>query len=144
MKKTLTTLALAGLSLIVMETPTSSSNVEKSSAKKVEVTNGIVGKLDFQMQNESLSWEDNQLQEQLAFENMMTAMFSRLGVSTISVPSLNKGDAEVEALRLQFEALQLENVALKDQVAFANMMTAAFLQLQTEKSVRAEKNRRRR
>ncbi len=144
MKKTLTTLALAGLSLTLLATPTSSSIVEKSSVKKVEVANPIAGKSDLQTQDESLSPEENQLQEQLAYENMMVAMFSQLGVSTKSVPSLNKSDREVEELRLQFEALQLENSALKDQVAFANMMTAAFLQLQMEKTVRPSKHRHRR
>lgn len=125
MKKTLFTFALAAISFAVMAKPTLSNNEEKSTTKKVEISNANTRDL-------KNAFIVNEMQEQMAFENMMTAMFNQLKVSEKTSLSKNSLEAELTELRLVNETLLDENDNLKAQVSFANMMMAAFRQLRQE------------
>jgi hypothetical protein len=132
MKKTLIAFALVGISLATLAAPTSGKNSTKKATSTATTTTVAA---------EAAPAIDNAAEEQLAYENMMKAMFSRLAAT--SVPATANYEFELGQLRLQNQILAGQIEELNAQVAFSNMMTAAVLQAsQIETPIVSKKKRR--
>jgi hypothetical protein len=118
MKKITLAVAVLAYSFAAIATPNSGAITNKFNAKKVAAPAASA---------EAPPLINNDAQEQLAFENMMNAMFRSLGTKA-SVPASNSAEVELNQLRGQNQLLTERIQALQDEVAFNNMMTAAFLQ----------------